>query len=93
MKTILSFFLCFAALMGCTPAPASGMEIYTFSIGKADSLLLRSGETAYLIDTGRGRNWDTVEEGLAALEIRRLDGVIITHMDSDHVGGLKTLLK
>ncbi len=74
---------------------ASGQEmsLLAFSIGKADSLLLRSGETVYLIDTGRGRNWDTVEEGLAALGIRRLDGVIITHMDSDHVGGLKKLLK
>ena len=69
------------------------MSLLAFNVGKADSLLLRSGSTTYLIDTGRGKNWETIEEGLKALGVERLDGVIITHMDSDHVGGLKKLLK
>ena len=76
-----------------TEGSGQEMSLLAFNVGKADSLLLRSGSTTYLIDTGRGKNWETIEEGLKALGVERLDGVIITHMDSDHVGGLKKLLK
>lgn len=76
-----------------THAAAETMTLLAFNIGKADSLLLRSGESAYLIDTGRGKNWEFIEEGLKKLGINHLDGVVITHMDSDHVGGLKKMLK
>ena len=39
MKTILTILLCLTTLAGCTPAPESGMDIYTFSIGKADAIV------------------------------------------------------
>ena len=96
MKKVLSMLA--AALMGIMllpPSPAAGeeMSLMAFNVGKADCLLLRSGESAYLIDTGKSRHWDFLEEGLKALEVDHLDGVIITHMDNDHVGGLKKLLK
>lgn len=75
------------------PAAAEELSLMAFNVGKADSLLLRCGTSAYLIDTGRGKNWETIEEGLKALGVDHLDGVLITHMDSDHVGGLKKMLK
>ena len=79
---------------GGTPsAGAEEMSLFVMNVGKADCLLLRSGESAYLIDTGRGRTFDTVEKVLSDLGITHLDGVIITHTDADHVGGLKKLLK
>ena len=76
--------------------PDSGTEelsLFVINVGKADSLLLRCGGGAWLIDTGRGRNVDTVLSALNQLQVSALDGIFITHMDSDHVGGLKKLLK
>ena len=83
------------ALLAAPASPAKGeeMSLMAFNVGKADCLLLRAGEQAYLIDTARGKNWESIEESLNALQIGHLDGVIITHMDSDHVGGLKKMLK
>ena len=81
------------AAAGLSGAEAEEMTLTAFNVGKADSLLLQSGESAYLIDTGRGKNWEKIEEGLRRLGVTRLDGVVITHMDSDHVGGLKKMLK
>ena len=82
-------------LLGCVPreAAAEEMSLMAFAVGKADCLLLRCGGNAYLIDTGRGGTWEETEEKLSALGVERLDAVLITHMDSDHVGGLKKLLK
>ena len=74
-------------------AAAEELSLMAFNVGKADSLLLRCGASAYLIDTGRGKNWEMIEEGLNTLGVDHLDGVLITHMDSDHVGGLKKMLK
>ena len=93
-KTILALVWVLLISAGAwTQASADEMTLMAFNVGKADSMLLRSGENAYLIDTGRGSTWDGTEEQLLALGIRELDGVIITHMDSDHVGGLKKMLK
>ncbi|MGN1249838.1 MAG: DNA internalization-related competence protein ComEC/Rec2 [Candidatus Spyradocola sp.] len=60
-----------------------------FSVGTADSALLRSGDDALLIDTG----WSGSQaarclqgEGLS------LNAVLLTHADGDHAGGLEHLL-
>ena len=99
MKTLLRHFLSIltglitCAVSGGISAPAEELSLFALNVGKADCLLLRSGETAYLIDTARGRSFDDIESALADLGVSHLDGVLITHMDSDHVGGLKKLLK
>ena len=85
--------LLFLLTSGAAPSAAEEMSLFVVNVGKADCLLLRSGESAYLIDTGRGRTYDIVEKILADLAVTHLNGVIITHTDSDHVGGLKKLLK
>ena len=75
-----------------TPA-GEEMTLTAFNVGKADCLLLCCGENAYLIDTARGKHHEQIMEGLKKLGVDHLDGILITHMDSDHVGGLKKLLK
>ncbi len=92
MKTILSILLCFAALLGCTPAPnVGGMDIYTFSLGKADCSLLSFDGTNVLIDVGEEDDGDEILEELEKLQIKKLDLVILTHFDRDHIGGFYEL--
>lgn len=59
-------------------------------VGQGDAVLVRSaGETA-LIDTGPDP--ERLAECLDALGIRRLDLLVLTHFDLDHVGGAGALV-
>ena len=87
MKAIFSIFICLAMLLGCTPVPVSGMDIYTFSIGKADCSLLSFDGFNVLIDTGEEDDGDDIVKALNQLQIKKLDLVILTHFDKDHIGG------
>ena len=92
LKYLAALVLGLGLISGGTSS-ADEMTMMVFNVGKADCILLRSGKSAYLIDTAKGKHSDLVEEGLKTLGVKHLDAVIITHMDSDHVGGLKKLLK
>jgi competence protein ComEC len=68
-------------------------------VGSGDALVLHSGEHAVLVDGGLARG-DGVDFGrtrvlpaLSALGIDRLDVVVATHADGDHVGGLPAVLE
>ena len=87
MKTILTLLLCLTTLAGCTPAPTSGMDIYTFSIGKADCSLLSFDGMHVLIDTGEDDDGDDILRELKRLHVEKLDLVLLTHFDKDHIGG------
>ena len=94
---ILLVFLAFslaAAPAAAAAATASGnreLSLLAINIGKGDALLLRCGSSVYLVDTGKKKLADTLISVLEAEGVSRLTGVIITHTDKDHVGGLKKL--
>lgn len=67
------------------------VTLLALNVGKADALLLRSGESCYLIDTGTSAQWGMISATLRLLDVTHLDGVIVTHMDKDHYGGVKAL--
>lgn len=84
----LLFLLLLLLPTACTAeAPEQTMTLYAINVGKADCLLLRSGQSAYLIDTGRAETWGAVSAALRQLGVTELDGVIVTHTDQDHSGG------
>ena len=80
-------------MLPLTPGYAEddAMTLLAINVGKADCLLLRYGETAYLIDTGAAESWGAVSAALKANGIDRLTGVVLTHTDKDHAGGIMTL--
>ena len=91
MKTILSFLICLGALLGCTPSPDAGMDIYTFSIGKADCSLLSFDGCNVLIDVGEEDDGDEILQELSDRKVEKLDLVILTHFDRDHIGGFSAI--
>lgn len=74
------------------PAVTSTLRAYCFQAGKADAFLFWNDAGAVLIDTGESGFGKTIYTKLVELKIERLDWLILTHFDKDHVGGAKKLL-
>lgn len=97
MKLFALLLACVLITCGCSAAEGSrttsedAMTLFAINVGKADCLLLRYGEYAYLIDTGEEESWGAVSAALHTLEIDHLNGVIVTHTDGDHAGGVWAL--
>ena len=70
------------------------MELRVFASGSSGNcLLLSSGSTHILIDARISKR--RIEQSLAqsGLSMREIGGVLITHEHSDHISGLKMLIK
>ena len=92
MKRLLVLMVALLTLGACAHASAAeSLTLFAVNVGKADALLLTGGETTYLIDTGSAESWGALSCALRMLGITRLDGVIVTHTDRDHVGGVPML--
>ena len=94
MKKILMIWILILSLLftGVQGEENTEMSLLAINVRKADALLLRSGESAYLIDTGTKKSADALLDALRNEGVTRLTGVILTHTHADHTGGLKTLL-
>ena len=101
VRRLLALFLSLAllALAGCavgerpssaaavTDEPFDGLEVTVLDAGKADAILLTTPDSAVLIDCGEKGFGDEILGELAARGIEKLDLLIVTHFDRDHVGG------
>ena len=76
---------------GSDPDPA-GLEIHVIDVGKADAILVRCQGHAGLIDTGAGGDGEDVADYLLRHGVKELEFVLLSHNDSDHIGGLPTVL-
>ena len=63
------------------------LDVYFFAAGKADAILLTTEKSAVLIDCGEKGFGQTILEKLSEKKIDRIDYLIVTHFDQDHVGG------
>ena len=69
------------------------LEVYCFQAGAADAFLITTENSAVLIDCGESGFGKTILKELEARGIERLDCLIITHFDQDHVGGAAKVIK
>lgn len=67
--------------------------ICMLDVGKGDAILIRTAGKTYLIDTGKKEYYGVLEAAFAYFGITELDGVILTHTDKDHAGGITKLSK
>ena len=67
------------------------LTLFAVNVGKGDALLLNCGAETYLIDAGLQENWGDLSCALEMLQVTHLTGVILTHTDKDHAGGLLPL--
>ena len=92
MILILVFSLLFSVITAESNEETE-LSLLAVNVGKADALLLRSGKSAYLIDTETKKTAEKLISVLRSEGVDRLTGVILTHTHADHTGGLKALLE
>ena len=93
IAVLLSLMLCLSPLLPVQGDTAeTALSLLAINVRKADALLLRSGDSVYLIDTGTEESYDKLYSVLKREGIDRLTGVIITHTDKDHAGGIAQLV-
>ncbi len=74
------------------PMPEGEMRVTVLDVGNADCILLQCGEQAALIDAGEGNDEDEILAALESAGIEKLDVVIATHADADHIGGMDAVI-
>ena len=84
---ILSFLINFSPVIS-----AEYLEVYYLDVGQGDFTLIVSGNHSMLIDGGNPEQSQTVFSVLKQAGITKLDYIIATHADADHVGGLSAAL-
>ena len=100
-----SFFVTVVLLTGrvgelsTAPVAPKPLTVYFLSVGHGDAnLIVTPGGKCILIDGGSGSRKSGAGKSvilpfLSRLGIRRIDTIVITHADGDHIGGLLYILK
>nr|WP_300002589.1 MBL fold metallo-hydrolase [Tissierella sp.] len=67
-------------------------KIVFFGLGKSDSIYIENGRENMLIDSGLKEDKEKILLKLQLLKVEKLDYVILTHPDKDHIGGASYIL-
>ena len=66
--------------------PIKDWTVVACDVGQGDSLVVRSAGKVAVIDVGRDSR--LVDDCLQRLNIQKIDVLVLTHFDMDHIGGL-----
>jgi len=72
--------------------PSEPLAVTVIDVGQGSAALVQAGDTDLLIDCGERSSADRLCSELAASGVKRLSAVVVTHLHTDHFGGLVDLL-
>ncbi len=67
-------------------------KIHFFDAGKADAIFINCNDINIIIDTGEEKLADEIIEYLKKRNVIKIDYLIITHFDKDHVGSASRII-
>lgn len=76
-----------------TSSPNGELKVHYINVGQADSILIQQGSNNMLIDAGNNIDVNTIVSYLKAQGVTTLNYVVMTHVHSDHVGSMDTVIK
>lgn len=71
---------------------ASGLEVHFIDVGQGDATLIKADGHAMLIDAGENDKGTAVQLYLEKQGVEQLDYLVLTHTDSDHIGGADVIV-
>ncbi len=71
----------------------STLEIHFLNVGQGDSIFLRNGNYAMLVDCGPYDAGKNVSRYITLLGVYKIDYLVMTHADADHIGGCAEILR
>lgn len=71
---------------------AAEMEVHFIDVGQGDSTLIICDGHAMLIDAGDYSKGTAIQNYLQKQKVKKLDYLILTHPDSDHIGGAPVII-
>ncbi|MCI8355020.1 MAG: MBL fold metallo-hydrolase [Lachnospiraceae bacterium] len=95
----LSAALCLGFFSGCGPERETGhgaeaaVKVTFFDVGKGDAVLIETANHCMMIDSGYDDTADVILDYLRERETDRLDYLLLSHFDKDHVGGADRILE
>ena len=72
--------------------PKGNIEVHYMDVGQGDATHIKCGEATMLIDAGENDKGSEVWSYLKSQNVIKLDYVIGTHPDSDHIGGMDVII-
>ena len=92
---ILTFIVCCVFFVEKNNVSAGEMNLHAVYVGRGDALLINSGDHYMLIDSGTTKGAPLLMNYLKKLNIpdKKIDYLVSTHPDGDHVGGFESVFK
>ncbi len=87
--------LVLSVTLTCVEPMADNYRVTVFDVGEGQAILVECAGRRYMVDCGGDSDRmaaETVSHHLLSRAITGLDGIILTHYDRDHAGGLPLLL-
>jgi competence protein ComEC len=75
-----------------TETQAANMEVHYIDVGQGDATLIKADEQYMLIDAGDNEKGSTVQLYLQKQGVEKLDYLVLTHTDADHIGGADVIV-
>jgi len=70
----------------------SVMEVHFLDVGQGDCTLIKSGDSYMLINAGDTNKGTLIQNYLQKRGIKKLDYLMLTHPDADHIGGAPVIV-
>ena len=68
------------------------MEVHFIDVGQGDATLVKADDKYMLIDAGDNSKGTAVQNYLKKQGVKKLDYLILTHTDADHIGGADVII-
>lgn len=83
---------CLNASMTSSAADTERMEVHFIDVGQGDATLIKCGEHFMLIDAGDASKGTAIQNYLQKQKVKRLDYLVLSHPDTDHIGGAPVII-
>ena len=103
---ILAILLLCSLFVSCTKNPPDNTDdsnddtenvdprcsVDILKTGKSDCIVINTGSKVIMIDTGEEENLPTIHSYMKEMDYKRIDALILTHFDKDHIGGASEII-